>query len=128
MKKTEPRTGLEAEREVRPLLIYDGDCGYCTRWISRWRKWTEGRVIYAPTCEAASAYPRIPAERFKESVVLVEPDGRVSFGAEAVARSLAVRAPGQVLLWIYERVPGAGGLAEAAYRFVARRRGRWPFV
>lgn len=111
---------------TRPLLIYDGDCGFCRRWVARWRRWTGDRVAYATAEEAAASHPEIPPERFREAVVLVEPDGRVSYAAEAVARSLAVRGPGKVLLWMYRRVPGASALGEAAYRRVARRRGRWP--
>jgi predicted DCC family thiol-disulfide oxidoreductase YuxK len=83
-------------------------------------------VGYATAQEAAASYPEIPRERFREAVVLIEPGGRVTYAAEAVARSLAVRGPGQVLLWIYLRVPGASAFGEWAYRRVARRRGRWP--
>jgi predicted DCC family thiol-disulfide oxidoreductase YuxK len=107
-------------------MIYDGDCGFCRRWIGRWRRWTGERVKYAPSQEVAGDFPEIPAPRLRESVALIEPGGRVSFGAEAVARSLAVRAPGRVLLWIYLRVPGARLFGDAAYRRVARGRGRWP--
>ena len=110
----------------RPLMIYDGECGFCRRWIARWRRWTGERVAYAPSQEVAGTYPQIPAGRFRESVVLVEPDGRITFAAEAVARSLAVRAAGRPLLWIYLHVPGARAASEAAYRWLANRRGRWP--
>jgi predicted DCC family thiol-disulfide oxidoreductase YuxK len=109
----------------RPLLIYDGDCGFCRRWVARWRRWTGERVSYAPSQDVARDFPQIPAQRFRESVVLIEPDGRVSYGAEAAARSLAVRAPGKVLLWIYLRVPAARAFGEWAYRGVARRRAWW---
>jgi predicted DCC family thiol-disulfide oxidoreductase YuxK len=111
-----------------PLMIYNGDCCFCRRWIERWRRWTGERVAYAPSQEVAADFPGIPAERFRKSVVLIEPDGRVTYAAEAVARSLAVRAAGKVPLWIYEHVPGARRLSEAAYRYVADGRGRWPFV
>lgn len=110
----------------RPLLIYDGDCAFCRRWIARWRRWTGARVAYAPWQEVAPEFPEIPETCFREAVVLVEPCGRVTHAAEAVARSLAVRAWGKPLLWIYRSVPGVGAIAEAAYRWVADRRGRWP--
>lgn len=110
----------------RPLLIYDGDCAFCRRWIARWRRWTGARVTYAPWQEVASEFPEIPEDRFRRSVVLIEPGGRVTDAAEAVARSLAVRGWGRPLLWIYRHVPGAGAIAEAVYRRVANRRGKWP--
>jgi predicted DCC family thiol-disulfide oxidoreductase YuxK len=112
----------------RPTMIYDGECGFCRRWIARWWRWTGERVAYATSQQAATDFPHIPAQRFRESVVLVEPGGRVTFAAEAVMRSLAVRAAGRMPLWIYEHVPGARAVSEAAYRTVARRRGRRPIA
>lgn len=110
----------------RPILVYDGECGFCRRWIGRWRGWTGERVEYAPFQEAARDFPQIPIERFRESVVLIEPGGRVTDAAEAVARSLAVRPAGRTLLWIYLHFPGARAVSEAAYRWVANHRGKWP--
>lgn len=108
----------------RPLLIYDGACSFCRKWIARWRRWTGERVDYAAASDAAGRFPDIPTERFRESVVLVEPDGRVSYAAEAVIRSLPGARGGAVLCWCYARLPGFAGLAEWAYRLVARHRGR----
>jgi spermidine synthase len=106
----------------RPLMIYDGDCGFCLRWIERWRRRTGPGVDYEPSQRAAERFPEIPAQDFERSVVLIEPDGRVSRGAEAVTRCLA-HAPGwRWPLWIYRRVPGARPLGEACYRFVASHR------
>lgn len=106
----------------RPLMIYDGDCDFCTRWIARWRRVTGPRVDYAPSGEVASRFPEIPESSFEEAVQLIETDGRVSAGAEAAARSLACGGGARWPLWVYERVPGAGHLADAAYRWIARRR------
>ncbi len=117
----------------KPLLLYDGECGFCRRWVERWRALTGDRVDYAPYQEVADQFPQIPKERFEQSVQLIEPasridpDGRVSQGAEAVFRTLAV-VPGKGWpLWVYQRIPGAAPIAEWAYRFVARhRRGLLP--
>src|SRR5262245_16243647 len=81
----------------RPILIYDGDCDFCSAWIERWKGLTAGAVIYTTSQKAAAGFPDIPADDFRTAVVLVEPDGRVSRGAEAVFRTLA-------------RVPGGRGL------------------
>src|SRR6266704_2960950 len=106
----------------KPLLIYDGECGFCRAWIARWRRATGDRVEYAPFQEAAARFPEIPRQRFAESVQLLEPDGRWTQGAEAVFRSLAC-APGRGwLLWLYRRAPGFAPASEACYRFVARHR------
>ena len=107
---------------AKPLLIYDGECGFCRAWIARLRRATGERVEYAPFQEAAARFPEIPRQRFADSVQLLEPDGRWSQGAEAVFRSLAY-APGRGwLLWFYRRAPGFAPASEACYRFVARHR------
>jgi predicted DCC family thiol-disulfide oxidoreductase YuxK/uncharacterized membrane protein YphA (DoxX/SURF4 family) len=106
----------------RPLLIFDGDCYFCRRWIVRWREATGDRVEYLPYQEAAPEFPEIPEAEFRKSVYLIEPDGSVTRGAEAVFRALA-RAPGRDWpLRLYREVPGAAPAAEAAYRLVARNR------
>ena len=105
------------------MLIYDGACGFCRRWIARWQRWTKDRVAYAASADVAARFPLIPAARFRESVVLVEVDGRVSYAAEAVIRSLAGAPGGSVLGWCYARVPVLAAAAEWAYRLVARNRG-----
>jgi len=32
----------------RPVLVFDGDCGFCRFWIERWRGATGGKVDYEP--------------------------------------------------------------------------------
>src|SRR2546427_7996499 len=73
----------------RPLLVFDGDCGFCRAWILRWRRLTGERIDVAPFQAVAARFPDIPAARFTVSVVLIEPDGRVTYGAEAVVPALA---------------------------------------
>jgi predicted DCC family thiol-disulfide oxidoreductase YuxK len=110
------------ERRPLPLMVFDGECGFCRRWILRWQVMTGDRVVYAPWQEAAGEFPHIPVERFKAAVQLVEPDGRVSGGAEAVFRGLAY-VPGRGgWFWAYEYVPGFRAVSEAGYRFIARHR------
>ncbi|MEQ1919579.1 MAG: lipase maturation factor family protein, partial [Elusimicrobiota bacterium] len=99
----------------RPVLVFDGDCGFCRLWIERARLATKDRVDYTPYQTAAARHPEVPRENFTEAVHLFEP-GRTSRGAEAVLRTLAY-APGLSWLPRFYVAP-----AEAAYRFVAARR------
>ncbi len=107
---------------TKPLLIYDGDCGFCRRWIARWQSLTGDRVEYAPFQEVASEFPEIPKEQFETSVQLIEPNEKVSSGAEAVFRTLAYVPGKQWTLWMYEKIPGAAAISEWSYRLVARHR------
>ena len=106
---------------MKPLLVYDGTCGFCKRWIERWRVRVGDRAEFAPSQEVGARFPAIPAEAFAEAVHLIEEDGRVSRGAEAVFRLLAIG--GSPLgLRAYRGVPGFCGASEACYRIVAGHR------
>ena len=106
----------------KPILIYDGDCVFCRRWIERWRVITGERVEYASYQEAASRFPHIPEVEFKSAVQFVDPGGKTYRAAEAVFRSLATAPAYQWLLWIYSHIPGMRALTETFYRFVAHHR------
>jgi predicted DCC family thiol-disulfide oxidoreductase YuxK len=107
---------------TNPLVIFDGDCHFCRRWIERWRELTGGAVEYAPFQEAAERFPEIPREDFEQALHFIEKDGTVHRGAAAVFRSLGSVRAGRVLIWGYDHVPGFAPITEAAYRVVARQR------
>jgi predicted DCC family thiol-disulfide oxidoreductase YuxK len=107
---------------AKPLLIFDGDCHFCRRWVERWREMTAGAVDYAPFQEVASRFPEIPREAFENAVHFIERDGTVYRAAEAVFRSLGTTRGGRGLIWCYEHLPGFAPITERAYRLVARNR------
>lgn len=106
----------------RPLLVFDGDCGFCRRWVERWRVQLGDRLEFAPFQEVADRLPAIPREHFEQAVHLVLPDGEVLRGAAAVFRALALAPRGGVGWWLYRHVPGFRPASELAYRLVARNR------
>ena len=110
----------------KPLMVYDGDCHFCKRWIKRWQKTTSQAVEYAPLQTAAADFPEIPRKSFEREVKLIATDGRVFGGAEAVFRSLNWGDhPGVLSRWalsMYQHVPGFAPVTEACYRFVAEHR------
>jgi predicted DCC family thiol-disulfide oxidoreductase YuxK len=107
----------------KPLLIFDGDCGFCRFWIDRWRSVTGNRLDYDTFQEAGSRFPEIPVEQFRRAVALVLPSGEAFSGAEAVVRALA-EVPGRGRgRWIYEHVPAARAVTDAIYRGIADHRG-----
>ena len=106
----------------KPLVIFDGDCHFCRRWIERWREVTRSAVEYAPFQEVAESFPEISRKDFEEALHFIDNDGRVYRGAEAVFRSLGSIRSGRGLIWCYEHVPGFALFTETAYRLVARNR------
>jgi predicted DCC family thiol-disulfide oxidoreductase YuxK len=105
----------------RPCLIWDGDCGFCRRSVQQLRALTAERVEYEPYQTAHLRFPTIPIESFRRAVHLVEPDGTVSRGAEAVFRTLA-HAGRSLPLTAYRHLPGFAALSEWGYRQVADHR------
>src|SRR6266704_1476404 len=106
----------------KPLLIWDGQCHFCRRWIERWREITGGAVDYATSQESAERCPEIPREQFERSVILVESDGSVFSGAEAVFRSLRCRSSKEWLAWSYYHVPGFAPISESVYKIISLNR------
>jgi predicted DCC family thiol-disulfide oxidoreductase YuxK len=106
----------------RPLLLFDGECGFCRLWVERWRAAGNGRLDIAPSQEAGARFPEIPAAAFAHAVQLIDTDGGVTAAAEAILRARAAATHRSWLLAAYERVPGFARIAEGAYRMVANHR------
>jgi lipase maturation factor 1 len=117
----EPRPRV-ASPPSKPLLIWDGECHFCRRWIERWREITGDKVDYETSQNVADKFPEVSREQFQRSVVLIEPDGAVVTGAEAVFRSLRCRSSKRWLAWSYYHVPGFAPITEAFYKFTATNR------
>ena len=118
-----PRQQVEvAERPDRPLLVFDGDCGFCRRWVERWKAITGDRVLYRPTAEVVEYFPEIGGDGFASRVWLIEPDGRARGGAAAVLRLYNLAGEKHLTSLAYDRLPGFANLAESSYDLVASHR------
>lgn len=111
----------------RPVLVYDGDCGFCTRSVFLARR-LPARVRWAaePWQELALSELRTTRDRASHEVLWVDEDHRVFGGAAAVAQLLrGTRAPWS---WLGALMSGPvlGSVAEWAYRRVANNRHRLP--
>jgi predicted DCC family thiol-disulfide oxidoreductase YuxK len=109
-------------------MIFDGDCEFCRFWVGRWHKTTDGLVDFIPS-QAPSVvrdFPEIPDCELQKSVQLIETDGAVYDGAEAVLRSLKPKRGWT--LSAYYKIPGARRLSESLYRLVANHRKRFATI
>jgi predicted DCC family thiol-disulfide oxidoreductase YuxK len=116
---------------ARPVVVFDGECGFCRVWIDRWHERAGDRIEFIPYQDpsVADRFPNVPRQAFATAVHLFEPDGRVSSGARAVFRLRAwTRDPhrgaerSSLATMAYESVPGVRPITETAYRFVADHR------
>ncbi|WP_309237498.1 DUF393 domain-containing protein [Actinomadura sp. BRA 177] len=110
----------------RPVLVYDGDCGFCTSSV----RFLERHVPVQATVVAFQFADLdalgTTAERAQHEVLWIDRTGRVSGGAEAIGRMLTAadglwRVPGVVM-----RVPPVSWIAHGVYRLVANNRQRMP--
>ena len=108
----------------KPLMVFDGDCNFCTFWIRRWQQMTGDRVDYLPAHDPriAAQFPEIPRAQFDTAVQLIESDGAVYSGAEAVFRALAHSPKRRWPLRCYEKSTPFANITEGAYRLVAENR------
>ena len=113
-----------ANPPIRPLLIYDGDCNFCARWIRRWRGITGERVDYLPYQDpnVPGRFSELQREQLETSVHFVQTDGSVFTGAEAALRSLAENPREHWLLDWYVHSSIFARVSERLYRFVAEHR------
>jgi predicted DCC family thiol-disulfide oxidoreductase YuxK len=106
----------------RPILVYDGDCGFCRRWVARLKRRTGRRVAYRPLADRRLlARLGIRRRQALHAAQLVEPDGRRFQGAAAIYRAIE-HAPGRHRLARALRSPGLRLASEAVYRVIADHR------
>ena len=109
----------------RPVLVYDGDCGFCTRCVRLVERMPTGAEIVAWQLTDLDALGT-SAARAEYELLWVHRDGRIEGGADAVAALLEEcggwrRAAGRL---IRRRV--VNRLAHKVYRLVADNRHRLP--
>jgi len=111
-------------------VIFDGDCGFCRYWIGRWQGQTGSSVIYLPAADPSVArdFPELTPEEFAGAVYLIETDGQVYYGAEAVFQLLSRHGSSRWPLSVYLRIPAARWISEEVYQFVARHRPAFSFL
>jgi len=110
---------------TRPVLVYDGDCAFCTSCARILERIGPGAEIVAWQLTDLDALG-ISEEQAADAVQWVPIEGTVRAGHEAIAATLssagrAWRILGRILL-----LPGISPIAARAYRLVADNRYRLP--
>ena len=109
---------------LKPVVLYDSDCGFCTRSIGWLRRWDRRRAFDYVPFNARTGTPefeRIAEADLQRASHLVLPDGRAFGGGDAVPEMLRYL-PGGAVLRPIARLPGMPALTRAVYDWVARRK------
>jgi predicted DCC family thiol-disulfide oxidoreductase YuxK len=109
----------------RPVLVFDGDCAFCTSSAHLLERIGPAAEIVAWQLADLDELG-ITAAQATEAVQWIEADGTVRSGHEAIAAALGTagwpwRVASRVIL-----LPGISTLAAATYRLIARNRHRLP--
>ncbi|MCM2323960.1 MAG: lipase maturation factor family protein [Oligoflexia bacterium] len=106
-----------------PVVVYDGECGFCSRWVRRWQSRVAGKVVFVPF-QMRGVLERLGIAREDAARALqwIGSGGERAEGSEAVLRALG-EDPGLRWLVALGRLPPLSLAASAVYRLVARNRG-----
>lgn len=109
---------------LRPVLLWDGGCGFCALSVRCFERLARIPVATAPVQPMLHLLPAPARETALQQVLLIEPGGEISGGVRAIA--LALRAAGRPWLGAALLFPLCYPLARLAYRVIARLRGHFP--
>jgi predicted DCC family thiol-disulfide oxidoreductase YuxK len=110
----------------KPLLVYDGDCGFCTKTA----RWIERRLPAPAVARPGQALDLAELGLTDADVAAaawwVESDGTLRRGHAAIGRALAVSGGAWGLVGRALLVPPVSWLARPVYAVVARNRSKMP--
>ena len=108
--------------EPRPVLVWDGECGFCKRCVL----WIRSRVGEGLECvpyqELGERFPELDRAACAKAVQLVEGNGKITQGAEACYRAMSLAAGWGWPLFLHRFLPGFDFVSEVGYSLVARNR------
>lgn len=111
---------------VLPLIVFDGDCGFCTRSIEWGRRRIRRMSTAVPFQRADLDALGLDAATCRTAVQYVGADGRITAGERAVASLLRDAGWPWSPLGRLLALPGVRAVAGLVYRWVARNRYRLP--
>lgn len=105
-----------------PVLYYDGNCGFCRRWVGWVRRRGGDRLTYVPWTHAPAIYQTTPnGESRMGSVMLASSEGQIDQGMKAVYMVLSLLGTSSFLK-IYQANRVFSILSEWVYTCLSRCR------
>lgn len=108
----------------KPMMVWDGECGFCKYWITNWQSKTKDRIVYRTFQEVAGLFKDIPLKEFKKASRLIETDGSIYSGPNSAYRSFIYfeKSPFPAHAW-YQKNNWFTSLSDHSYNFIAKHRG-----
>ena len=111
---------------MRPLLIFDGDCGICTTSANFIRRWIRPDSDVEPFQWVDLAQFGLTEKECTEAVQFVCSDRQVQSGSRAVMALLRTAPQPWPVLGVIGDLPGVSWVSDRTYRWIARNRHRLP--
>jgi predicted DCC family thiol-disulfide oxidoreductase YuxK len=109
---------------LKPILLWDGDCGFCAHSAAQFRRMARGRVADAPVQPLLASLPPEIAATARAQVLFLDTSGVVTGGVRAI--SAALKAAGRPILGGLLVFPLLYPLFRLGYRLIARLRFLFP--
>jgi predicted DCC family thiol-disulfide oxidoreductase YuxK len=111
------------EIRTRGVVLYDGQCGFCTRWVQYWAGTLKRRGLDIASLDELWVAKKLslPHEELITDIRLLTSDGHLISGADVylyVTRRIWWAWPFSVIF----SLPGFNWLIHAGYRWFARNR------
>lgn len=108
-------------------VIFDGECGFCRRWIRIGRRldWF-GRFDWRARMDPGvqEIFPQLSSEETQNRMVSIRPDGK-TYGGFFAVRDIAAHLPLTFLPALLLYVPGVSLIGDPVYKWIARNRHRF---
>lgn len=111
---------------TRPVLVYDGDCGICTKCVQFVYKHLSSDLDVVAWQHADLSSLRLTQAECENAVQWVEPDGSISAGHLAVSKLLKDSGALWWPLGAIMAIPPFSLVAKLIYRWVANNRDKLP--
>lgn len=110
---------------TRPVLVYDGDCAFCTSCVRLLERLGVNAEMLAWQLTDLNELG-ITERQAADAVQWVAPDGTVRSGHEAIAAALISAGPAWRIAGRFLLLPGISRIAAKTYGLVAENRQRLP--
>ncbi|MFV2117550.1 thiol-disulfide oxidoreductase DCC family protein [Streptomyces sp. Act-28] len=110
----------------QPVLVFDGDCGFCSTSVRFAERRLQPRCETVPWQFADLEALGVTSARAEHEVLWVTPRGVVYGGAQAAAKALLSAGGGWALAGALFMLPPMRWVAHGVYRLVANNRHRMP--